>query len=300
MKTDVLVAGAGPVGLTIASELARYGVSVRIIDKDQEATDKSKALVIWPRTLELMSRMGPGCCECFVDAGVKVAGARILSGKDAIANVELTHLESPHNYVLMIPQSDTERLMAEHLATFGVTVERRTELKEFQSGSDGVTCKLIHSDGSEEAATASWLIGCDGAHSSVRHQLGKEFIGSTLLSDWILADLHLTGVSGDPAIEIYWHAEGMLALFPLRGNRYRVIADVGESTGRIGEKASQPSLEDVQRVLDVRGPGGLQASDPVWMSTFSINERKLRITAMAASSSLVMRRTFTVLRAARE
>jgi 2-polyprenyl-6-methoxyphenol hydroxylase-like FAD-dependent oxidoreductase len=275
MKTDVLVAGAGPVGLTMASELARYGLSVRIIDKNQEATDKSKALVLWPRTLELMNRMGPGCAECFVDAGVKVAGAKILSGKDEIASVELTHIDSPHNYVLMIPQSDTERLMAEHLATFGVTVERQTELKEFQSDSDGVSCKLTHFDGSDETATASWLIGCDGAHSTVRHQLGKEFLGSTLLSDWILADLHLTGLTGDPAVEIYWHAEGVLALFPLRGNRYRIIADVGESTGSIGEKASQPTLEDVQRVLDVRGPGGVQASDPVWLSTFSINERKV-------------------------
>jgi 2-polyprenyl-6-methoxyphenol hydroxylase-like FAD-dependent oxidoreductase len=76
----------------------------------------------------------------------------------------------------------------------------------------------------EETVEASWLIGCDGAHSTVRHQLGMEFHGSTLLSDWILADIHLNGVPGVPAINIFWHAQGMLAIFPLHGTRYRVIA----------------------------------------------------------------------------
>jgi 2-polyprenyl-6-methoxyphenol hydroxylase-like FAD-dependent oxidoreductase len=275
MKTDVLIVGAGPVGLTLAAELARYGLSVRVIDKNQSATDKSKALVLWPRTLELMNRMGPGCAESFVDAGMKVPGARILSGKDEIASVDLTHIESPHNYVLMIPQSDTERLMEAHLGTFGVKVERQTELKEFQADSDGVVGKLARSDGSEESASAFWLIGCDGAHSTVRHQLGKAFVGSTMLTDWILADFHVTGLSGQPAVEIYWHADGALALFPLGGTRYRAIADVGESSGSIGETHAEPKLEDVQRVLDVRGPGGLQASDAVWLSSFSINERKV-------------------------
>jgi 2-polyprenyl-6-methoxyphenol hydroxylase-like FAD-dependent oxidoreductase len=259
----------------MASELARYGLSVRIVDKNQEATDKSKALVLWPRTLELMDRMGPGCAAQFVDAGLKVPGARILSKREEIASIELTRIDSPYTYVLMIPQSDTERLMADHLATFGVKVERQTELKEFQADSNGVSYKLSHSDGREETATASWLIGCDGAHSTVRHQLGKQFLGSTLLSDWILADLHLTGVPGGPAVDIYWHAEGVLAIFPLHETRYRVIADVGESSGSIGEVRPQPTLEDVQRVLDVRGPGGIQASAAVWLSTFSINERKV-------------------------
>jgi 2-polyprenyl-6-methoxyphenol hydroxylase-like FAD-dependent oxidoreductase len=120
MKTDVLIAGAGPVGLTMASELARYGLSVRLIDKNAERTDKSKALVLWARTLELMDRMGAGCTQRFIEAGLRVQAANILSGHQEIAHVEMTHIESPYKFVLMIPQSETERLLEEHLATFGL------------------------------------------------------------------------------------------------------------------------------------------------------------------------------------
>ena len=276
MKTDVLIAGAGPVGLTMASELGRYGLSVRLIDKNTERTDKSKALVLWARTLELIDRMGTGCTQRFIEAGLKVQQANILSGREEIARVEMTHIESPYNFALMIPQSDTERLLEEHLATFGLKAERQVGLKQFQSSADGVSCTLLHSDGREEAAEALWLIGCDGAHSTVRHELGMEFHGSTLLSDWILADIHLNGVPGAPAINIFWHAQGVLATFPLHGTRYRVIADVGESSGSIGEgNRPTPTVEEVQQILDVRGPGGIQVSDPVWLSSFSINERKV-------------------------
>ena len=273
---DVLIAGAGPVGLTIACELARYGLNVRLIDKNNQRTDKSKALVLWPRTLELMDRMGLECTKAFINSGLKVKGANILSGRDEIASIDMTEIDSPHNFVLMIPQSDTERLLEEHLGTFGVKAEREVELKQFKEGADSIACTLEHADGREEITEAAWLIGCDGAHSTIRHQLGMEFHGDTFLSDWILADIHLTGVPGIPAIDIYWHAEGVLAIFPLHEKRYRVIADVGESSGSIGEDhRPTPSVEDIQKVLDVRGPGGIKASDPVWLSSFSINERKV-------------------------
>jgi 2-polyprenyl-6-methoxyphenol hydroxylase-like FAD-dependent oxidoreductase len=277
MKTDVLIAGAGPVGLTMASELARYGLSVRLVDKNTQRTGQSKALVLWARTLELMDRMAPGGADRFIQAGLKAGSVNILSGNEEIAHLDMTQVDSGYKFVLMIPQSETERLLEEHLVTFGVKAERQTELKDFYETADGVSCVLQHADGSEETVDVSWLIGSDGGHSTVRHKLGMEFHGSTLLSDWVLADLHLSGISGPPAVNIYWHADGVLALFPLEGSRYRIIADVGESSGSIGEgHLPDPTLEEVQRILDVRGPGGIQASDPVWLSSFSINERKVQ------------------------
>jgi 2-polyprenyl-6-methoxyphenol hydroxylase-like FAD-dependent oxidoreductase len=268
MHPDVLVVGAGPVGLTMAAELSRYGVKVRIVDKSASRTDKSKALVLWPRSLELMDRMG--CTASFIKAGFKVTATNMISGDRHIAHISLAQLETPYPYALMLPQSDTERLMEQHLNSYGVQVERQVELTAFTPGVDKVTATLKHADGQQETIEASWMIGCDGAHSAVRHGLGMEFEGETLPSNWILADLHLAGVPSKPdELDIFFHAEGVLVLFPITPGRYRVIADVDSPV------RTDPTLEQVQALLDRRGPGGMVASNPIWLAGFGINERKV-------------------------
>ncbi len=272
MKPEALVVGAGPVGLTMAAELARYGVGVRILDKAAARTDKSKAIVLWSRTLELIDRMG--CGAAFVDAGLKAPGANIIAGGTRLAHINLEGLDSTHPYALMLPQSDTERLRVQPVNSFGVEVGRRVELTRFVADEDAVTAFLRRPDGSEETVDVDWMIGCDGAHSVVRHGLGMEFEGDTLFTHWILADLHLAGGPEPPdEIEIYWHAAGVLLLFPITPGRYRVIADVGDV--KAGEHPSDPTLQEVQALIDQRGPGGIKASAPIWLAGFTINERKV-------------------------
>jgi 2-polyprenyl-6-methoxyphenol hydroxylase-like FAD-dependent oxidoreductase len=272
MNPDVLVVGAGPVGLTMAAELARYGVSVRIVEKAAGRTDKSKALVLWSRTLELMDRMG--CAASFVDAGLKVTAASITAGTREVTHVRLDTMETPYSFALMLPQSETERLMERHLNSCGVEVERQVELMQFVPDADGVAATLRHADGREESLRAAWLIGCDGAHSIVRHGLGMQFEGDTLPSDWILADVQLSGEKAKPGvIDTYWHPEGALAIFPIAPGRYRVIADVGDALD--DTHRPDPTIEEVQAVLDRRGPGGLTVSSPIWLASFRINERKV-------------------------
>ena len=127
MTAPVLIVGAGPVGLTMACELARYRVPLRIIDKSASRTDKSKALAVWSRTLELLERAG--CAEDFTSAGLKVHGSRFMSGHELIAHVTFDGVESPYPFALMLPQSETERLLETQLGSFGVTVERNVELR---------------------------------------------------------------------------------------------------------------------------------------------------------------------------
>ena len=120
----------------------------------------------------------------------------------------------------------------------------------------------------------AWLIGCDGAHSTVRHGLNLTFEGDTLMSDWILGDVHLTGWTKDPhEVNTYWHADGVLVVFPISPERFRVIADFGVAQGN--ERRADPTLAEVQAVLDRRGPGGIRISDPIWLAAFRINERKV-------------------------
>jgi len=271
MKKQVLIVGAGPVGLTMAAELARYGVSIRIVDKAAQRTDKSKAIVLWSRTLELLDRAG--CTADFVAAGHKVDAANIIAGGQTIGHVDFTGVDSPYSYALMLPQSDTERLLKEHLGRLGVSSERQTEVLSFSQDGRSVTAVLRKADGLEEVVEADWLIGCDGAHSAVRHGLGLSFLGDTLQTDWILADVH---VSGYPLpieeMATYWHEDGVLLAIPMSATRFRLIADIGLSKG--GAPAS-PTLDPVQAIIDQRGPGGMVVSDPIWLSGFRINERKV-------------------------
>jgi 2-polyprenyl-6-methoxyphenol hydroxylase-like FAD-dependent oxidoreductase len=267
----VLIVGAGPVGMTMASELARYGVPVRIVDKAAQRTDKSKALVVWSRTLELLDR-GGGSAP-FVDAGFKAEAVNFIAGDKVIGRVSMESAQTPYPYGLMLPQSETEHLLEERLRHLGVDVERRAELASFKSGADGVQAVLRHADGHEEAVSADWLVGCDGAHSAVRRGLGAPFAGETLDSDWMLADVHMTGYPyPDSEASVYWHRDGAFVIFPISPGRYRVIADL-PPTG--AERPPTPTLEQVQAIIDRRGPSGLKAFDPIWLAGFRINGRKV-------------------------
>jgi len=276
MPTDVLITGAGPVGLAAAIELARFGLTVRIIDKAAERTDKSKALVIWSRTLELLDRSG--CGPALLAAGSICTTANLMSGAKNLARISFDGVDSPHPYALMIPQSETERVLDEHLQTLGIHVERSVELTAFTQSDSGVTCTLTKPSGSTETVEAAWLLACDGAHSTIRHLLTLPFEGDTLPSDWMLADVHLHGMPNPEEMHIFLHEAGILAIFPIgtagESPRARVIANI--SNPNPTQALSEPTLADTQAILDQRGPGNVTASDPVWLANFGINERKIR------------------------
>ena len=271
--SKILIVGAGPVGLTLAAELARYGLPVRIIDRSPEPSRTSKALVVWSRTLELMDRMG--CTPAFLAAGLKARGATIHDGAKVLGHAGLDKIASPYDFALMIPQSETERLLTAHLASFGVEVERQVELTGFAETSGSITAHLRHADGRQEPMETPWLLGCDGAHSAVRHGLGSEFRGEAQGDDWMLADVRLEGDGRPPADElgIYLHRDGPFLIFPIPGGRTRVIATVGKTDP--DHQRPDPTLDEVQSMIDHRTGGGFRATDPVWLSNFRINERKV-------------------------
>jgi len=265
LTAQVIVVGAGPVGLFMAASLARLGVTVRIIDKAAAPSDKSKALVIWPRTLEQFDIHG--AVEPFLVEGLKITDVHLMAQRKSLARASLKNLPGAYPFALFIPQSDTERLLTAELLRLGVTVERSVALTGFTPVDTHVTAVLSHADGRSETVHTGWLLGCDGAHSAVRHGLALPFDGDTMESNWVLADLMLDGPAAAEVL-ISWTPNGVLALFPMGRGRFRVIADIAQTQGDV-------PLGEVQKLLDDRGPGGLTGRDPIWLSRFKINERKV-------------------------
>jgi 2-polyprenyl-6-methoxyphenol hydroxylase-like FAD-dependent oxidoreductase len=257
--------------MTLANELTRYGVSVRIVDKAAERTDKSKALVLWSRTLELFDHAG--YVTDFLSAGIQAHGANISNGKEVMARISLDGLDSIYPYALMIPQNETERVLEEHLTKRGIAVERNVALDSFVDQGTQVQAVLRKTSGETETLTADWLIGCDGAHSTVRHGLGFTFDGTTQPSDWLLADGHFTGIDAQDRLHIFWHNDGILAFFPITEGRWRVVADLGVAAG--SSHRADPTLEEIQALLTQRGSGNIVIKDAYWLAAFRINERKV-------------------------
>ncbi len=266
-----LVVGAGPVGLALASQLHRHGVACRIIDRSPTPSTQSKALVLWPRTLEMLDQLG--LADAFVGAGRAMDVAHIYGSRRTLVRLRLDLPDTHFPHALMLAQSETERLLHEHLSRVGIPVGRQIELTGLADCGAGVEATLRHADGRDEVVRCEWLLGCDGAHSTVRKAAGIGFAGEAEPNDWVLADCRVDGPLPLDELSLFWHARGVLAFFPFAPGRCRVIADRGSAAGQ--GRPADPTLADVQALVDARGPGGVRLSEPHWLSGFRIHERKV-------------------------
>lgn len=265
-----LVVGAGPTGLLMASELARHGVSCRIIDKRPHATTTSNAIALHARTLEVFEQLG--LIEELLAQGLKMHGASIYADSQRIMHVSFEELDTTYPFTLSLPQSETERILGAHLERLGIQVERNVELISLTQDEQAVTARLRHADGHEETATIPWLIGCDGAHSIVRHALNMPFSGSAYPEAFALADVKLDWPLADDEMHMFLGQDGLLAAFPMRGGRYRLIVETTADAGT--EKLPDPTLEEIQAYLNTFAPAGSIASDPVWLAAFRTHLRQ--------------------------
>ncbi|SDG65057.1 FAD-dependent monooxygenase [Paraburkholderia phenazinium] len=221
--SPVLIVGAGPTGLAAAMSLARAHIPVRLIDKALQPDPHSRAIGIQARTLELFEQHR--VVEPFLELGHRARAANLYSNGQRLARLDFDPLQTRYPYLLFLDQSVTERLLTEQLATLGVTVERGVELTEFVQGSAGLSASLLRADGRSETMHPSYLIAADGAHSAIRHRLGMSFAGKTFEQTFLLADLQAETGWPDDEFHIFASGEGLAALFPMGGERYRLIAD---------------------------------------------------------------------------
>ena len=219
---DVLIAGAGPIGLTAAIELARRGVEVRIVDPLLEPLQYAKAVGVQPRTLEVFERMG--ILRQVLDAAVNFRGQIAYLNGEPAGEIELTlPVDVPFTFV-GLPQYETERILRAELATRGVRIERGVALIGIEQNDDGVTATL---DGGE-MVRSRYLIGADGAHSVVRKTLGLAFDGAAFEEQYMLGDVEVDwSLPPGYTIRCTHHTDGtiddLLVCIPLPGRgRYRM------------------------------------------------------------------------------
>jgi 2-polyprenyl-6-methoxyphenol hydroxylase-like FAD-dependent oxidoreductase len=267
-ERPVLIVGAGPTGLTAAMELARLGVRVRVVDKAGEPSTTSKALAIQARTLELLRPRGVG--DEMLRRGQKASGTAIYGRGRKLATVELDRAPGRFNHILLLPQAETEELLTEQVRAHGVEVERGVELLSFSQDAHGVRAVLKDGAGGEETVEAAYLISAEGAHSSVRHALGLSFEGRALAQRYLLADLYIDGDIREDQLSVFLAKDGFVAVFPMAGRRFRVMATDPETSAAEDEV---PALATLQAIWDhvVPLPAGLR--DPQWRSRFRINSR---------------------------
>ena len=184
---DALVVGAGPVGLMMASELRRHGVGCRVIDRLAEPMNWVKVLGVSQRTLEVFDDLG--LVTEALDAGLTLRRQIVFVNREQVVDADIASPdEAPYKYPLMLPQPETERLLAAHLERLGGHVERGVELRSFVEEGDGVRASLGRPDG-EESMRCRYLVGCDGVHSTVRRTLGVPFEGGQFPVEFLLADV---------------------------------------------------------------------------------------------------------------
>lgn len=262
ISTEVLVVGAGPVGLTAAIVLRQLGHDVVIVDGQAEGANTSRAAVVHSHTLELLEPYGVS--EALVGHGVHTSRFAIRDRDRLLVPVPFDGLPTPYPYTLMISQADTESYLLDRVTALGGKVLRPATVTRVDQDADGVTATL--DDGRE--VRAAYLVGADGMHSTVREQAGIGFGGGTYAESFSLVDVRLSGGVPKDEVILYFSPDGLLVLAPLPGGLFRIVATVDEAPG-------DPDAAFAQRLLDVRGPKADPAvvEEVVWGSRFRVHHR---------------------------
>lgn len=219
---NVIIVGAGPVGLATALELTRLGQRVRILSADSGPTTESRATGVLPGTLDWLEPAG--ATERMIEAGIRLKGVRVVSGDKTRAVIDATRLKHRFNFMLSLPQSRTEAILTACLADRGVAVEydrRATAICPLADGAEAVFSGAAKS----ETVTAGWLIGADGAHSTVRKALGIGFPGAAYQFEWTLADVDLADAEPDRGEMILDAHRPVLLRLPIGDGRHRILAN---------------------------------------------------------------------------
>jgi len=270
-RYDVLIAGAGPTGMVLALALAKQGIRVCIVDKAGGPGTTSRAMAVQARTLELYRPLGladevaaAGRQNEAINLWVKGKRRAHLSLQSAGAKM------TPYPYVLIYPQDAHEALLVRHLEAAGVSVQRNTELADFEEQGERIVARLRHASSGDTQVEARYLAGCDGARSTVRRSLGTGFAGGTYDHIFYVADVQSRGLAADGEIHLSLETGDFVILLGYdNAGRGRLVGTVRSHGGQ--DAAESLTFNDISH--RAMASLGLEVDQVHWFSTYRVHHR---------------------------
>jgi 2-polyprenyl-6-methoxyphenol hydroxylase-like FAD-dependent oxidoreductase len=260
---DVVVVGAGPVGLAVAASLTQHGHDVAVIDRQSEAAHASRAAVIHARTLEMLEAIGVS--SGLTELGIHAQQFSIRDGDRELVSVRFDSLPTDYPYTLMIPQNITEKVLLDRLEELGGAVHPPYVATGLRQAKDSAHVTLNSGD----VIKAKYVVAADGMNSTMRKLAGLESEGTDSLPlSFALADVRADGGLPTDRVLLFFSSAGMLVVAPLPDGSYRLVAAVDKPPER-------PDVGFAQRLLNTRGPNStpVNVREVIWGSRFRIHER---------------------------
>ena len=273
---DVLVVGAGPSGLMMATLLARGGLSVRIVDKGAGPATESRAFAVQAKTVELFRNLG--LADELLRCGVLDTGIQFHIKGRPVGGLDFDRSkaeDTPYQFILMAPQNEVEGVLLAELTRLGVQVERDSELVTLTQTDSGAIAGIKH-DGQVACILSSYVVGADGAHSLVRKQLGLPFEGAKYAQTFLLADCRVRWPYDHANFRIFMNGERIGLFLPLKGGELsRVMATDLETmaSGNHGPTPGPVELAALQDSLSKAMCVPIELSNPVWTTRYSVHMR---------------------------
>ncbi|MBS0350688.1 MAG: FAD-dependent monooxygenase [Proteobacteria bacterium] len=272
MKTDILIVGAGPTGLMMACQLLRFGINFRIIDQQSEQTNESRAFGIQARSMEIFDNLD--LAEAFLRKASKINSVNFyINGQHELKlNFNSRALATtPFPHIYLLPQSETEQIFIDHLKKNGIDVERDATLEFFEQTTTAVVARINKPSGAE-TVKCQYLLGCDGAHSTVRKIAAIPFEGGEYTQMFFLADAKVIWPKDiSTGFNLFFDQRGLLLQVPLTDDFARIIgASVKDS---LKQNLDLQSITQYSRAVS-HTP--VIIKDIVWMAPFRLHHRVVR------------------------
>lgn len=274
IKTDVVISGAGPTGLSLACQFVRYDIDFVILEKNEGVTPYSKAIGVQARTLEIFEQIG--LAQKAVEQGTISGKGRLLIDGEVRGELDFSNIGeglSPFPFVLMLEQSKNEQLLYEYLQSHQKHVLWKTELKSFSQDAGGVAAQVRTADGASQVIEAKYLVGCDGPKSLVRHTLGLTFEGSTFERIFYVADTQIDWNLSHDALHICFSKDSFVIFFPLKGEKhYRIVGVFPEE---FNKDEGDILYEEIEARIKDEAKLDLDIYDVEWFSAYKVHTRRV-------------------------